>query len=221
MTLLLNVPFNEKDEAKKKGAKWNPDFKKWSVWNRKDYQKFAKWFNNDDDTNIIICDHIYIIDAYRKCFKCGKKTKVIGFGIEKYLLLYSADLHDLDESEVEYIAEYYNKEINIASQISNLPKEIVDYIQNNYNYKMTYSKFTGTSYLANCCEHCDIIQGDHFLFSEVDSPFFMDSIQKARNLKLYKFDLNYDIAVSGNVSWGSNDYLIKKYGEIIETGLKV
>lgn len=220
MTLLLNVPFNEKDAAKELGAKWNPDIKKWSVWDRREYQKFVKWFNNDGDTNIVICDHIYIIEASRKCFKCRKKTKVIGFGIEKYLILDLADIYDEDEIEVEYTAEYYYKEINIASQISHFPKEILDFIQSNYNYKMTYSKFTGTSYLANCCEHCDTLQGDHYLFSEVDSPFFIDSRQKARDLKLYKFDLNYDIAVNGTVGWGSNDFLIKKYGKIKETGLK-
>lgn len=42
--LILNCPFNEKDEVKKLGARWNADMKKWtiidSVENR---EKFAKW----------------------------------------------------------------------------------------------------------------------------------------------------------------------------------
>ena len=41
--LILNVPFNEKDEVKKLGARWNPDIKKWYIHKREDYYKFAKW----------------------------------------------------------------------------------------------------------------------------------------------------------------------------------
>ena len=39
--LILNVPFNEKDEVKKLGARWNPDIKKWYIHKREDYYKFA------------------------------------------------------------------------------------------------------------------------------------------------------------------------------------
>lgn len=31
--LLLNVPYEEKDEAKSLGAKWNPELKKWYIQN--------------------------------------------------------------------------------------------------------------------------------------------------------------------------------------------
>ena len=41
--LILNDPFNEKDEVKKLGARWNPDIKKWYIHKREDYYKFAKW----------------------------------------------------------------------------------------------------------------------------------------------------------------------------------
>lgn len=39
--LLLNVPYIEKDKAKKLGANWNPELKKWYVKNKKDYYKFV------------------------------------------------------------------------------------------------------------------------------------------------------------------------------------
>ena len=32
MSLFLNVPYNEKDEAKSLGALWNPQRKKWYVY---------------------------------------------------------------------------------------------------------------------------------------------------------------------------------------------
>lgn len=40
----IDVPFEEKEEAKKLGAKWDPEKKKWYIPERKDADKFAKWF---------------------------------------------------------------------------------------------------------------------------------------------------------------------------------
>ena len=45
--LLLNVPYEEKDEAKALGARWRPDHKKWSVLSGRDYYKFDG--SNDDE----------------------------------------------------------------------------------------------------------------------------------------------------------------------------
>ena len=41
--LVLNVPFNEKDEAKRLGARWDPDMRKWFVPRGLDVRKFEKW----------------------------------------------------------------------------------------------------------------------------------------------------------------------------------
>lgn len=42
--LILNCPFNEKDEVKKLGARWNADMKKWTIIDSVDNrEKFAKW----------------------------------------------------------------------------------------------------------------------------------------------------------------------------------
>ena len=42
--LILEVPFKEKDEAKRLGAWWDPDLKKWFVPKGQDIRPFAKWF---------------------------------------------------------------------------------------------------------------------------------------------------------------------------------
>lgn len=80
MSLLLNVPYAEKDEAKGLGARWNPELKKWYVENRKDYYKFKKWILGDRAEICILCDYFYIVEGIHTCFKCRNKTKVIGFG---------------------------------------------------------------------------------------------------------------------------------------------
>ena len=39
----LDVPFEEKDEAKALGAKWDPDIKRWFVPQGLDVSDFAEW----------------------------------------------------------------------------------------------------------------------------------------------------------------------------------
>ena len=84
MAILLNVPFSEKDEAKKLGAWWNPELKKWYVKDRNEYIKLKKWIS-PRDSFFVVCDHLYIIQGENTCFKCGQKTRVIGYGIESYM----------------------------------------------------------------------------------------------------------------------------------------
>jgi hypothetical protein len=43
--VFLNVPFAEKDEAKRLGARWDPARKKWYVPNGVDAEKFSRWAN--------------------------------------------------------------------------------------------------------------------------------------------------------------------------------
>ncbi len=48
----LKVPFNEKDQAKALGARWNAEAKQWYVPQGVDSAPFAKWFT--DAPNIAI-----------------------------------------------------------------------------------------------------------------------------------------------------------------------
>lgn len=82
MSLLLNVPFAEKDDAKRLGAKWNPDLKKWYVPLKKDYHKFKKWILKESDNTYIICDHLYIIegDSYMFQMQTQNKSYLLWYG---------------------------------------------------------------------------------------------------------------------------------------------
>lgn len=43
MRTYLNVPYAEKDAAKRLGARWNPERKQWYVENASDIGKFMRW----------------------------------------------------------------------------------------------------------------------------------------------------------------------------------
>ena len=100
-------------------------------------------------------------------------------------------------SEDEDSGVYYNKggEVHIASHIAPIPDKILAYLQN-------------------------ILQGDYFLFHEVDSPFWIYNESDAAKLRLYKIPLEYDLVLDYvDISFGTYDFLIKEFGETTELKL--
>lgn len=206
--LFLNVPSAENNIVKALGAKWNPDLKKWYVVDRNDYYKFLKWINRPNNEDCILCDYFYIVIGNRECFKCKNKTQVIGFGIEKYIQIWHNEENDTEEFF------YINEDIHISEFIPNLPKTFYDYLDRNYSFRLGYSKFVNKKYYGNHCSNCEVLQGNNFVFYEVDSPFFIDSIEKAQDLKLLRVQLPYDIPILNNMGYGSCDFMIKKFANI-------
>lgn len=225
--LILNVPYNEKDDAKSLGARWNPTVKKWYVKNKKDYYKFIRWI--EPYGNMVIIDELYLIEGVKKCFRCGKDTRVIGFGIDKHLSidgLHEIENNNYDGNEIKEILydkmlEINQDNIHIVGPIDPIPEPLMEYIQNKYNYKLRYSKTTHISSICNCCDNCDVLQGDFFLFSEVDSPFFIHSREDVKKLEIYKIKLEQDLIVNADDGWASFDEMFKKYGKIIPLDIKI
>lgn len=203
--LLLNVPYAEKDEAKSLGAKWNPRLKKWYIENKENYPLFKKWLPHD----YIVCDHIYVIEGSQQCFRCGKNTRVIGFGIENYYRLSDSD------------CEYSSGEIHFAFSLNPIPEQLLNFVQDNYNFKETYSKTTKSSYLANRCDSCDTLQGDFYLFEEVGSPFCCADKNDISRLRLYRINLDMDININLSLVISSTDFMLKKYGHIYELKFEI
>lgn len=204
MSLLLDVPYAAKNQMVKLGGKWDSKIKKWVISNKNNYYKFAHLLMDKLDGYIyILCDHMYIIEGLCKCYKCKKINKVIGFGVENYLLIHYT-----------HTFEYFSGEINISASIKPIPYKLLNLVQRKYNFKSHYSNSENEIYLMNFCEHCNALIEDYYLFNEEDSPFSVDSREKAKTLKLYKIKLRYDLPVHLELNWRPNDYLIKKYGNI-------
>lgn len=213
--LFLNVPYAEKNEAKELGAKWNVEKKKWYVEKREDYDKFMKWIMTDYEEFDIICDYLYIVVGKRNCFKCNKVTNVLAFGYKNMMECFRDDLDEAELDDVD-IDISFDGDIHIGGYELGIPNEIIECLKKHFNYKEKYSKTTQMIGLSNCCEHCDSLQGDYFLYEEVDSPFYIDDEEKASNLTLYKLKLPYDFAIEGGFAYGSEDKLIEKYAKIID-----
>ena len=64
VSLYLNVPYSEKDEAKRLGARWNPRVRKWFVdLPREQYARFAKWILRDTDGATIATEYLYLVEG--------------------------------------------------------------------------------------------------------------------------------------------------------------
>ena len=56
MALYLDVPYEQKDQAKIIGAKWDRDRKHWYAVNKYDYYKFLDWIPGLDQYFSLVCD---------------------------------------------------------------------------------------------------------------------------------------------------------------------
>lgn len=201
--LLLNVPYGEKDEAKALGARWNPDLKKWYATDGTEYYRFLRWLPKD--TFYIVFDSIFLVVANRTCYQCDHLTRVVGFSNPDYISFYNylvdddapedapadAHIHDgliLDFEDNISLGEHY-----IYDRPNPIPKRILEYLQENFNYKIKYSHSKKNSELSNCCEHCDALQGDHFLFNDFTSPYWPQTIEEAKKVEFLEIELEYDL----------------------------
>lgn len=128
------------------------------------------------------------------------------------------DVVDTSECNTAKAFSYESGEICMLSYIEHdcFPASLLDYLKANYKYYYGYSQFLGESYYANHCQNCGVLQGNHFIFNEPDSPFFINGANEASKLTLYRLKLKYDIQTDAEAGLGSNDYLIKKYAQIYD-----
>ena len=64
MPTLLFVPFEEKDQAKALGARWDPNNKTWYIPDHLDPSLFQKWLTPEGITEpTIISDEFYLLDS--------------------------------------------------------------------------------------------------------------------------------------------------------------
>lgn len=204
--LVLNVSYAEKEKAKALGARWNPKEKVWMAPGElfHNYVKFREWI----DGSIILPNEIYIVEAKRRCWKCGNETPVICFATKDYF----------DIKKVCCVQEW-----RLTRAFSKMPEELLEYVKVHFNFKQKYSNTVKEKYLANCCTTCDSLQGNNYLFDEpLDSPLYINSQARAQAITLHRVPLPYALPVdtleefpivigSGGVSKTEMSKLIEAY----------
>ncbi|MBI5973660.1 DUF5710 domain-containing protein [Staphylococcus caledonicus] len=178
--LYLNVPYEEKDDAKSKFAKWDNKRKLWFATNPQYYFRFSKWVEGDS----VVKNNIYIFIASKECWKCKQSTPVYAIGVK------SEDIIDLNYPSNKNVYEETGYDVVFLELNRNIPSFIKEYLKDKTNCKERYSKTINKKYFANICKHCNALQGNNFIYDEIDSPF---NSMPYDNYDVVEFELKNEI----------------------------
>lgn len=211
MSIQIEVPYQDKEKAKVKGAFWDNVNKTWFIPDNKKIDVFQEWIPEQTDT--IIKSPIYIAKNDRYCWKCNQKTPLIAIG---GLELIMQDYVDDESDELEWYVEKNN--LVLFSDVIYLPKQLIKIIQTNFPFfRLTYSKTIQGKYWANNCIHCNSLQGDFFNHSEPGGAFCPMSEEEGKAIQLFKIDYNHDIPIVGGYSFDDYNFIpINKIIKITE-----
>lgn len=219
----LNVPFAEKDEAKRLGARWDGERKVWYVPEGIDAAAFSKWTPKTPDINIRAASY-FVAQTSKSCWKCGELTSVYGFmlpsGHETLEPIDEADAgfgqdDKYEESDFQAWLDSPASSMWVQSDeptsvhyISDLPLSVAARIKGfSRHYRVDFSKTTQSSYWMNHCECCGMKQGDFEMYEEPQGAFFPTNEQEASGIVLHLFEEPF--ACNGNCSYGVDffDYM--------------
>ncbi|HMI04872.1 MAG TPA: DUF5710 domain-containing protein [Pedobacter sp.] len=155
MSLVLNVPYSDKDEVKKLGAWWIPEQKSWVIPDHvKDINPFKKWIPFQE--GCIVRKPYLVASAEISCWKCRRKIPVIALGAKHYFFL---EYDDDDESDNPEPKWFKSEGPTLFSFPHEIDERVLDLLMVNYPfYQYRYSKTAEDSFWANTCKYCGILQ---------------------------------------------------------------
>lgn len=167
----LDVPYSEKDEAKRLGARWNPERRVWYVPEGVDPRPFSRWWITQEAAPAfnLYAPEAYLVSSPERCWRCSAPVTVIGFllapGFE------ANDVWESDEGEALDDWQRYD-DWSYAHYIAELPPDIADIASAaSPHYRPAFSKTIQGRYWANHCPSCGVLQGDFGLFCEPGGAF--------------------------------------------------
>jgi hypothetical protein len=175
----LQVPFRDKDEAKRLGARWDPSARVWFVPQELEPARFARWLPADEAPNVR-SETYFIASSTRGCWRCGATSPVHGFILPPgHETLDSCDDAEPDTWEP-------GEEPTLLCYLEWLAPEIVARITAvTPHYRIAYSQETGSFYWMNRCAHCDAPFGDHETYCEPGQGFLAFTLEDARRVTLH------------------------------------
>jgi hypothetical protein len=174
----LRVPYEDKDEAKRLGARWDPAVQVWFVPDDLDPARFARWRPADRAPNVRAPSY-FIAASTRTCWRCRATSRVHGFILPAdHETLCAGDAPAEDDWEpgeeptllcyLDWLAPA------VAARITALTP----------HYRVAYSKAAAAFYWMNLCEHCRAPLGDHETNCEPGQGFLAFTIEQARRVSL-------------------------------------
>lgn len=176
----LTVPFGEKDEAKRLGARWDADRRVWYVPDGVNPNAFGRWLPDMPEINVRASSY-FMAQSFTCCWKCRELTRVYG-------LILPAGHESLESGDDDDDYWYRHDEPTILHYVTDLLPGVANRIRvMSKHYRVDFSKTTGSSYWMNHCEACGMKQGDFELFCEPGGAFFPMDEREASQIVLHTF----------------------------------
>jgi hypothetical protein len=189
----LRVPFSEKDEAKRLGARWDSGRKLWFVPDAVDPAPFGKWLAPAFDPNIRSTRY-FVARNIRSCWKCHAIARVFAF-------LLPAGFEVLESGSGKANIWVRRDQAAFLAYLSALPEPVLQRIAPLApHYRLDYSKTISSFYCMNHCEKCGAALGDFDTMEEHNSPFAPITPNDARNIVLYAVDQSFE-AMGEALEW--------------------
>ncbi|MCC4631527.1 DUF5710 domain-containing protein [Xanthomonas citri] len=202
----LQVPFQEKDEVKRLGARWDGINKVWYVPDGVDTAPFQRWL---PEINIRASSY-FIAEASRRCWKCEQPTRVYGFllpaGHEVAEYPYEGDPDEDSDDEVQAWLENPESRqwvlmevpafIHYVGYISPAIAARIQAIAP--RFRVDFSQTTQSSYWMNHCDHCGMKQGDFEMYYEPHGAFCPLSEAEAAQIALHDVDEAFEASCDGS-----------------------
>lgn len=185
--IYLNVPYVDKEVAKRYGAKWHPERKQWYIQGEIiANEDFAKWLDYKEKY-CLFAMHFYLAEKKRTCWNCRNKTPVFSLLYDTYEHLES-ELITIGSREI-WVNQWYKENEPFFAPLSDLTSETINnLLTKNHPVVKTCIKLTKNKKAQQYCTHCHSKQGNHYLFEEVDAPFsFYPEVLE--DISLYKVNI--------------------------------
>lgn len=194
--IYLNVPFEEKDQAKAMGAWWDPQNKKWYLKDRSKISSFTKWIAKEDTQNnsgkFELVSPVYIVKSRSNCWKCHNKSEVFCLASEGVIENGTRISDFIVFSNISWMAEELKE---IFSRISS-------------KFRIDFSKTQESKLYMNHCQHCDAKMGDFFMHDEPGGAFVPENENQANSIQLYQLSgISKRVQISGSYGMQSPNYI--------------
>ncbi len=178
----LRVPYEDKDEAKRLGARWDAVSRLWYVPDELDPARFERWLPSDSVPNVRGRSY-FIARSTRQCWRCEATSRVHGF-------MLPAGHETLDGCEESEAAGWEcAEEPTLLCYVDWLaPKVTARITALTPHYRVAYSKIVRSFFWMNLCEHCGAQLGDHETYCEPGHGFLAFTLEDARRISLARID---------------------------------
>jgi hypothetical protein len=171
MPTYLNVSYEDKDDAKRQGARWDATARRWYVPDGVPLGPFARWQPAAVEGEEALIAPIFLRKSSEPCYKCSAVSEVFCLG--------ATAVRDVDVEDDGGVYKHEHDNLPGLVNVANLEqldaRLVAALARLAPRYKLDYSHTQRAQVWINHCQHCGAKLGDFYMHNEPDGAFFPTS----------------------------------------------